>query len=163
MKRMAFITSTAATLALVAGMATAASDNKASVELGMLKCEQTDRTNLVVWSEATFTCSFDAVDSEQPEIYIGKINKIGVDLTLGKVETLTWAVMAPSDTTERGALEGSYVGASADVAVGTGASVRGLVGGFKDSFTLQPVAVSGQQGFGAAVGIEEFELEAVGS
>ena len=160
-----FLATVGAAAMIAGGLSTGAAaknDDQASVELGTLTCEQTDRTNLVVWSKAEYNCVFDAVD-DNPEFYKAKISKIGVDLTIDKIETMKWAVVAPSDDTGRGALEGEYVGASADVAAGGGAGVRALVGGGERSFTLQPVSTSAQTGLGAGIGIESLTLTHSGS
>lgn len=136
--------------------ATAAS---ADVEVGQLTCRQTDRANLVFFSEANYACTFDPIQGAN-EQYEGAVNKVGVDLSTSKVETMVWYVLAPSADAAPGALAGDYFGASADAALGAGAGARVLVGGFDRSFTLQPTAVSGTEGVGVAVGIEQFELSA---
>ena len=128
------------------------------VEIGQLTCRQTDRMNLIVFSEASYSCSFNPVDGPN-EMYTGKVGKIGVDLSTSKVETMVWYVFAPSNA-KPGALAGTYIGASADAALGVGAGARVLVGGFENSFTLQPASVFGTEGVGVAVGIEEFKLMA---
>lgn len=147
----------AAALSGAALLPVSASAEENSVEIGALTCRQTDRTNLVVFSEATFDCTFDPTNGEN-EKYNGKTTKIGVDLTAYKVETLIWYVFAPSADHNPGALQGDYGGASVDAAVGVGGGVHVLVGGLQRSFTLQPAAVSGQTGVGIAAGIEAFEL-----
>ncbi|MEX2520424.1 MAG: DUF992 domain-containing protein [Paracoccaceae bacterium] len=128
------------------------------VEVGVLTCKQSDSTNLVVFSKATYVCDFDPTEGENVA-YTGKVQKIGVDLSVATVETLVWLVFAPS-TGKPGALAGTYVGASADVALGVGAGVKVLVGGLDESITLQPASVSGSEGIGAAIGLEEFVLTA---
>ncbi|MEM7526025.1 MAG: DUF992 domain-containing protein [Pseudomonadota bacterium] len=128
-----------------------------SVEIGQLTCRQTDRTNLVFFSEAKFACVFDPVEGPN-ERYSGAVSKIGVDLSTSKVETMVWYVFAPADSARPGALEGSYGGASADAALGVGVGARVLVGGLDRSFALQPAAVSGSEGVGIAAGIEQFDL-----
>lgn len=128
-----------------------------SVEIGQLTCRQTDRTNLVLFSSAEFSCTFDPTEGPN-ERYTGKARKIGVDLSTSKVETMVWYVFAPSNGVASGALAGTYLGASADAALGAGAGARVLVGGFQDSFTLQPAAFSGVEGVGIAAGLEEFAL-----
>lgn len=149
----------ALTAAAVLGTAMPAlADEKGGIELGMLTCHQTDRTNLIVWSDATYTCTFDRVKGDE-EVYTGSIDKIGVDLTINKIETIKWTVIAPNDRSEPGALSGTYVGASADAAVGVGAGARALVGGGDNSFALQPVSLSGETGVGIAAGIERFKLQ----
>ena len=128
------------------------------VEVGTLECEQTDRTNLIIWSEAKYLCSFRS-ETHEDEVYVGEIDKIGVDLTVDKIETMSWTVVAPTDNADPGALVGTYVGASADAAVGAGGGARALVGGGENAFSLQPIALTGQEGFGVAAGIESFKLE----
>lgn len=129
----------------------------ADIEIGQLTCRQTDRTNLVIFSEANFACVFDPVSGAN-EAYDGSVTKLGVDLSTSKVETMVWYVFAPSDGVGPGALSGSYGGVSADAALGAGAGARVLVGGFDRSITLQPAAFSGTEGIGVAAGIEQFDL-----
>ena len=68
---------------------------------------------------------------------------------------------APGKVT-KGALKGSYTGASAEatVAVGLGANV--LVGGFKKGINLQPISVQGQTGLNIAAGVASLKLRYVG-
>lgn len=126
------------------------------IEIGMLTCKQSDSTNLVVFSKATYACDFDPTKGEN-ESCTGKAQKIGIDLSVATVETLVWFVFSPS-TGKPGALAGAYVGATADIALGVRAGVKVLVGGFDNSITLQPASVSGSEGVGAAIGLEEFVL-----
>lgn len=129
-----------------------------NIEIGQLTCRQVDRSNLVIFSSAKFSCSFDPIDGPN-ESYTGSVSKVGVDLTDGKVETIVWYVFAPSVTTASGALSGDYFGVSADASVGAGLGGRVLIGGLEDSIALQPAAVSGTQGLGLAAGIEQFKLK----
>lgn len=148
-------------LPVLAGLAGAAllapSAFAQSVEIGTLTCRQTDRTNLIIFSDASYACSFNPTEGAN-ERYSATVEKLGVDLSTSKVETMVWYVFAPSNA-KPGALEGVYVGASADAALGVGAGARVLVGGFENSFTLQPASVFGTEGVGLAVGIEEFRLK----
>lgn len=128
-----------------------------AIEVGQLTCRQTDRTNLVIFSEASFACVFDPVSGAN-ETYRGTVSKIGVDLSTSKVETMVWYVFSPANSDAPGALAGDYVGGSADVSLGVGAGVRALIGGLDLSISLQPAAISGQEGIGIAAGIESFEL-----
>ncbi len=69
-------------------------------------------------------------------------------------------MLAPTDDAyEPKALEGTYAGASADAAAGVGGGAQVLVGGGDNSFTLQPVSVTGVKGAGASIGVQTFELE----
>jgi hypothetical protein len=71
---------------------------------------------------------------------------------------ILWAVAAPTTDLGRGALAGDYGGAQASVALGVGAGANVLVGGFKKSIALQPVAVEGQNGLNVAAGIAAMSL-----
>ncbi|MEM7545947.1 MAG: DUF992 domain-containing protein [Pseudomonadota bacterium] len=146
----------ALTATIAAAMLSPVAATAASIEIGQLTCRQTDRTNLIIFSEASFSCVFDPVEGGN-ETYRGSVAKIGVDLSSSKVETMVWYVFAPSAPVE-GALAGDYFGASADAAAGAGIGARVLVGGFEDSISLQPAAISGQEGIGVAAGIEQFTL-----
>lgn len=128
------------------------------VEIGQLTCRQTGRTNLVIVSDSRFDCVFDPAEDRANERYEGAISKIGLDLSSSKQETIVWLVFAPGAAPEPGALEGAYVGASADASAGVGGGARLLVGGNSSRVTLQPAALSGQEGYGVAVGLEGFTL-----
>ena len=51
------------------------------------------------------------------------------------------------------ALTGKYIGGGASAAIGAGVGAAVLIGGSADQFSLQPIAVSGSTGFGAAAGV----------
>jgi len=136
------------------GVATA---DDGGVKVGILSCELTGRTNVVVYAAETFECSFNP-NSGANEYYSGEIKRVGVDLEFKANQQLIWAVIAPSTDVGPGALAGNYVGASASASVGAGAGAKVLVGGFEKSITLQPVSIAGSTGAGAAAGIESFTL-----
>ena len=138
---------------------TAAIASEGKVEAGVLTCHQTDRTNLVIISQANFDCTFKPTKGAV-ENYSGKIEKVGVDLTVKNAETLTWGVFAPSTDVAPNGLAGNYAGVSADVALGAGVGVHALVGGFEHSIALQPIALSGEEGVGVAAGVEGLKLTA---
>jgi len=147
--------SAAAVVALLAGPASAQS----GVEIGVLTCRVTEVTNLVVYTSQTFDCTFDPANDRPTESYAGEITKIGVDLSIKNDFTIVWGVLAPSQGIyEPGSLAGTYVGAGADVAIGAGVGAQVLAGGGEQSFSLQPVSVSGVEGIGASLGIESFQL-----
>ena len=56
-------------------------------------------------------------------------------------------------------LTGKYVGGRASASVGVGVGAAVLVGGDQDNFSLQPLAVEGNRGFGAAAGLGFFYIE----
>ncbi|MEM7614588.1 MAG: DUF992 domain-containing protein [Pseudomonadota bacterium] len=156
-----------AIVATVAGLtatgALASGSKGASTEAGILTCELDDATNFVVISQSTYTCIFNNASDEMPdEIYTAEFGKLGIDLTVTEAETLKWAVVSATGRFDEGLISGEYIGASADAALGGGAGVRVLVGGLDDSFTLQPLSVSGSKGIGVAAGLESMSLEYVG-
>lgn len=148
---------TAATLLAGLSATTALAANDA--EIGVLTCKVQDVTNLIVYTEQTFGCTFDPIDGDN-QSYIGQISKFGIDLSIKEDFTIVWGVLAPSkDAYSPNALAGTYVGVGADVAIGAGAGAKVLVGGGADTFSLQPISVAGVEGIGASVGIEKFELQ----
>lgn len=143
-------------LALSAGPGLAAD---AGVEIGKLTCRSTEITNAIVFTETDFDCTFEGTDGAS-EAYHGEVSKIGVDLSIKENVTMVWGVLAPSaDVYKAKALAGTYVGASADIAAGVGGGAGILIGGGGNSFTLQPLTVSGIEGAGAALGIQSFQLD----
>ncbi|WP_299043321.1 DUF992 domain-containing protein [uncultured Tateyamaria sp.] len=142
-----------AAASVVAPMAASAG----GVATGVLTCHQSNEANFVVYSSAKYDCDFTSA-SGRTDRFTGTIRKVGVDLSTSNEQTLVWYVFAPQSGVKEGALEGGYIGASADASVGAGAGVHALIGGLDRSFTLQPVSVSGEIGVGAAVGVETLRL-----
>lgn len=145
-------------IALVAALATSSSFADAGVEIGVLTCKLEGVDNNIVYTKETFSCDF-APKEQDVVTYTGEIKSVGVDLSVKKDMTLVWGVFAPTEWSgQHGALKGTYVGGSAEVSLAGGVGAKVLVGGFEDSFTLQPISVSGIVGGGASVGIQKFEL-----
>ena len=71
---------------------------------------------------------------------------------------LAWGVLAPSAGVPAGALAGTYVGASGDVALGVGVGANVLVGGSNRSFALQPVSVEGSVALDVTLGLSALQL-----
>jgi hypothetical protein len=71
---------------------------------------------------------------------------------------MVWGVLASTKGVKRGALAGTYVGASADLTLGLGVGANVLVGGTNRSIMLQPLSVSGQAGLNLALGVAGLEL-----
>ena len=71
---------------------------------------------------------------------------------------MVWAVLAPTNGMQHGALAGTYVGASGSVSVGLGANANVLVGGSHRSIALQPLSVEGQVGVNLALGVAGLSL-----
>ncbi len=142
-------------LALVT-MASAA-EAKSGVKIGVLSCEVEGGVGFIIGSSKGIDCVYKPSSGARPEHYSGSIGKLGVDIGVTERAVLAWAVFAPGKL-NKGALKGSYTGASAEatVAVGVGANV--LVGGFKKGINLQPISVQGQTGLNIAAGIGSLHL-----
>jgi len=132
------------------------------LQLGYLTCEMTDGSNLILVSEQSFDCVFDAAEDAKDETYTLTIRKYGVDLSATETQELRWAVLAPSTFDRHGVLEGEYAGASADIALGYSIGAKALVGGGEESIALQPVSLTKGEGLGAAVGVERATLTYTG-
>ena len=156
----------AAVAALMAGAAWAGSiqnANAAGVEFGYLECALTQDTGNVVVSKQTYSCTFDpADDAKLSEVYTATTDKIGLDLSKTDEEKLRWIVLAAGNPENPGALAGDYGGVSADASIGLGVGAMVLVGGLEDTFTLQPVSVSTQEGIGLSLAVESMDLVYMG-
>jgi hypothetical protein len=128
------------------------------VKVGMLTCDVEPGWSYVVGSTKSLQCSY-TPSKGKPERYVGDIQKVGVDLGYSSGATMVWAVIAPTSSIGKDALEGEYGGASASAAVGVGAGVNVLLGGFDKSITLQPVSVEGGSGVNLAVGVAGLSLK----
>lgn len=143
-------------LAVVALSASAALPAQADVRAGLLTCQVAPSVSFVVGSQKQLHCEFQSVTGRS-EHYAGRFSRIGVDLGFTSGGQLAWAVYAPSRP-GRGALAGVYAGASGEATVGVGVGANVLVGGFKDSVSLQPLSVGAQQGLTVAGGATSLEL-----
>jgi hypothetical protein len=152
-------TTLAALLVTAAGAAVPVAATAADLEVGILTCQLTGGKSFVVYSTENFECIFNPTKGDN-EAYEAKIKEVGIDLEIKEGQKLIWSVIAPSFEESPGALAGTYVGASASASVSVGVGGKVLVGGSKDSFTLQPLSVAGSEGFGADVGVQSFELTA---
>jgi hypothetical protein len=86
------------------------------------------------------------------------IARVGLDLGFTGGGVLMWTVLARTKGLRRGALAGTYVGASGDIALGVGVGANALVGGTGRSIMLQPLSVSGQVGVNLALGVARLTL-----
>lgn len=142
---------TAAALAL--GLASSAD---AATRVGVLRCYMDGGTGYVVGSSHEARCIFTGASGKR-ERYSGRISRVGLDVGYTGKSVIVWAVYAPSDYKHR-ALRGSYVGASADVAVGIGGGANVLIGGSDKTISLQPVSVKAETGIAVAAGAGNLEL-----
>lgn len=145
-----------ASLAL-ATLAVSSPAHAAHVEAGVLNCTVYGGAGFVFGSSKELDCTFKGVNGGT-EHYRGSIDKYGLDLGFTSKSKIYWTVFAPSADFPRGALAGTYGGASAEATVGYGVGANALIGGSENSIALQPVSVQGQQGLNIAVGISQLKL-----
>ena len=152
-----------AVVAALAGLLTGSIDVAVAQPMappgGQLKCDVEGGMSFFVGSSHRLDCVFTPTDSP-PEYYRGTINKIGLDVGFQSRGVIVWAVLSPGLTRGPGALAGNYVGASAELVAGVGASANALVGGNK--VVLNPLSVSGDVGLNVAGGIADIDLVYVG-
>ena len=148
-----------AAAALSGLLATAGHAAPTGIKVGVLDCAVAPGVGLILGSSKAVRCSFNGGNGT--EHYEGSIGKLGVDIGFTSSEHLVWGVFAPGQL-HRGALEGRYVGASAQATVIAGLGANVLVGGWSDSVNLQPVSVQGQTGLNLAAGLASLELHSTG-
>ncbi len=156
MRKLAF--AGAATLSLLAMPAM----TREGIKLGLLECSIQGGSGFIVGSSKKLNCTFRPTQKGfAPEIYVGQVNKFGLDVGMTERTLMQWLVLAPTtDIYSPGALAGNYVGASAEATAAVGAGANVLVGGSNRTFTLQPVSVQAQTGLNLAVGVSQFQLRA---
>jgi len=152
-------TAVLAALAAATMVAAANAPVEARIRAGLLRCDVAPSVGYIVGSEKSVSCVFTSVRGYK-ERYSGTIIHIGLDVGYTKGGRLAWAVYAPAKR-GRGALAGSYGGASAEATVGGGVGTNVLVGGFERSISLQPVSVGAQHGLNLAVTVSGMELNYV--
>lgn len=147
---------TAAALGLLA-LPAAAQQSENRNKVGTLNCAVGPSIGLIVTSQREMNCTFRPANGRS-ETYRGTVRRFGLDIGVTGRGQMVWAVYAISDAPTRGALAGSYAGVSGEVSVGAGVGANLLVGGSRNTFTLQPLSVQAQTGLNLALGVSNFEL-----
>jgi hypothetical protein len=135
-----------------------AADAKTGVKIGILTCTIEGGVGLILVSSKKVNCVYQPSSGARVERYEGRIRKLGVDIGVTDQTVLAWAVFAPGKI-KRGALEGTYVGASAEATIVAGLGANVLIGGFKKSISLQPLSVQVQTGLNIAAGVAGLYLD----
>jgi hypothetical protein len=130
---------------------------ESTARAGVLTCSVEGGASFIFGSTRNMRCVFENSAGEK-ERYIGEINKFGVDIGVTGSTVLVWTVFAPSIEISGKALEGSYVGVSANASAGVGGGANLLVGGNRNTISLQPLSAQAQTGVNAALAIAELEL-----
>jgi len=139
------------------GLASEASA-QARAKVGTLVCNLAPTIGLIVASRQHLSCTYTPDGPFPPEVYFGNIATVGLDIGVKGGGRMVWAVFAPTKGFPHGALAGTYVGASADVAVGLGVGANALIGGSRRSVALQPVSVEANTGVNLAAGVSRLRL-----
>lgn len=146
-------------LALAAASIAISTPADAAMRAGVLSCRGVDSHTFIIGSVAHLACVFEP-DFGAPQAYQATIHRFGVDLGFTTSTQVGWFVFAPTNRVGPGELAGSYGGVSASASVGVGVGANALVGGWQNSFALQPLSVQGQTGLNAAAGVANLELVA---
>lgn len=147
---------------LIAAIATISINTPAMAQrhskAGTLDCTLAPSVGLVIGSVQRMDCRFISNRGGKTERYAGTVRRLGLDLGIITTGRMVWGVLARTKGLKRGALTGTYVGASGDLTLGLGVGTNVLVGGTNRSIMLQPLSVSGQTGLNLAVGVAGLEL-----
>ena len=136
----------------------------AAFRVGRLSCVSGSRLGQVLGSTQSLRCAFRRRGSSQQYVYEGTIRRVGLDVGVIQAGSLSWAVFARNSPRIRsGTLTGSYVGASASVALGPGFGANVLIGGSRRSIVLQPLSVERSIGVHLAAGLTNLTLSARGA
>ncbi len=128
------------------------------VNVGSLSCNVAGGIGFIFGSSKALNCILTRTDG-LGERYEGEIKRFGIDIGYTKDAQIVWLVFAPGNIAS-GSLTGSYVGVTAQAAVGVGAGANVLVGGSNKQINLQPVSVEGGIGLNVAGGVAEISLKA---
>jgi uncharacterized protein DUF992 len=127
-------------------------------KVGTLRCNLAPTVGLIVVERQRLSCVYTPDGPWPPERYFGHVTTVGLDIGVNGGGRMAWAVLAPVTGSYRGALGGSYVGVSADAAVGLGLGANALVGGSGRSFALQPLSVEANTGLDITAGVSKLRL-----
>ena len=144
--------------ALLAVAGPAAAQGPTWTQAGMLTCRLNPSIGFVIFGHQSMECGYMPSAALPPQRYEGALNTVGIDIGMVGTGGLAWAVLAPTAGVPAGALAGTYVGASGDVALGVGVGANVLVGGSNRSFALQPVSVQGSVALDVTLGLSALQL-----
>ena len=137
------------------GVETASADR---AKVGTLRCNLGPSVGLIVVEKQRLSCTYTPDGPFPPETYFGSFTTVGAAIGFNRGGRMVWGVLAPVSGYYRGALAGTYVGASADVSVGAGLGANALVGGSHRSIALQPLSVEANTGLDLTAGVSRLRL-----
>lgn len=127
------------------------------VSVGTLTCKMAPSIGLIFGSRQRMACRFAPNGPYPPEAYLGVMGTIGIDIGI-TAGAMAWGVFAPTAGPRRGALSGTYVGASGAIGVGVGVGANLLFGGTGRSIALQPLSLEGSVGINLSLGVSSLTL-----
>ena len=130
----------------------------AMVRAGVLECVVAPGVGLIVLSSKRLTCTYRPSNGGRPQLYAGRISKLGIDIGVTGRTIILWGVLTAQSGVRYGALAGSYGGVSAEATLGVGVGANALIGGTGRAFVLQPFSVQAQTGLNVAAGITGLSL-----
>jgi hypothetical protein len=151
-----------AAMALAIAVAPAMAQEPGRARVGTLTCNISPGVGMVVAGQQQLRCVYASARGRAREAYDGTVSTFGLDLGATSGGRLTWDVLAPT-TLRRGALAGTYGGATAGGTVGIGIGANVLVGGSDRTVSLQPISVQEQTGLNVSAGITNLELRPAGA
>jgi len=128
------------------------------IQAGFLTCNVGSGWGFVIGSSRKLRCVWEPTKGKVYNYY-GEVNQFGADIGYHRSSVLLWTVVDATRDENGKSLVGTYGGATAQASLGVGAGASALVGGFKNSITLQPLAISGETGINAAAGIQALTLK----
>jgi len=143
---------------LAIGLVATAAHAESGVKVGVLSCGIEGGVGYIIGSSKKVDCVYQPASGGKVEHYYGRIGKLGVDIGVTNQTVVAWAVFAPGKL-KKGALAGSYEGASAEATVIGGLGANVLIGGFGKTVNLQPLSVQAQTGLNVAAGIASLHLK----
>jgi hypothetical protein len=127
-------------------------------KIGTLRCNLAPAIGILVASRQRLSCTFTPDGAGPSETYFGHFTTVGLDIGVNGGGQMVWTVFAPISQHYRGALAGTYVGVSADAAIGAGLGANALVGGSQRSIALQPLSVEANTGVDLTAGVAALRL-----
>jgi hypothetical protein len=127
-------------------------------KVGTLTCRMGPSIGLIFGSRQRMACRFTPSGSFPAEAYVGVMSTVGLDIGITAGGALAWGVFAPTAGPRRGALAGTYAGASGAVGVGVGVGANLLFGGTGRSIALQPLSLEGSVGINLSLGVSSLTL-----
>jgi hypothetical protein len=129
----------------------------AGEQVGVLECHLSGNGMTVLIENQALDCVYEGeLAGGGPQHYIGKLTKVGANISVNGPGDLIWGVVGETDGLAPGALTGDYAGPEASLRVGVGGAI--LVGGSNNTISLQPFNVEGGEGLGLTAGAENINL-----